>query len=43
METRVTSLPMLILAATCCRGVLSVNFWLKILSWMKIATTPCAL
>ena len=41
METMVTSIPMLILAAIDCRGVLIVISFKGILSWMKIATHPC--
>ena len=42
METMGTSLPMLVRAANVCRGVLSINFWLGIVSRMKIATPSCA-
>ena len=42
MEAIFTSLPMLILAAIACREVPSVNFWYGIISWMKVATLPCA-
>ena len=42
METMVTSIPMLILAAIACKGVLNVISLKGVLSWMKIATSPCA-
>ena len=42
METMVTSLPLLILAAIASRGVLSTNFWGGIVLCMEIATPPCA-
>ena len=43
METIVTSIPMLILAAIAYRGVFFVVVFLKgILPWMKIATPPCS-
>ena len=42
MVTMVTSLPILILAAFACSGVLSFNFCEGIVSWMKIPTPPRA-
>ena len=42
MKTMVTSLPMLTLADTACRVVLSSNFWYGIVSWSKTATPRCA-
>ena len=42
METMVTSIPMLILAAIAGSGVLIVISLIDLLSWMKIATPPCA-
>ena len=41
METMVTCIPMLSLAAVACRGVFIVISLKGILSWMKIATPPC--
>ena len=41
METMVTSIPMLILVAIACRGVLIVIYLKGILLWMKLATPPC--
>ena len=40
METIVTSLIKLIMAAIACAGVLIVHFRLGIVSWKKIATPP---
>ena len=41
MQTMVTSIPMLILAANACSGVFNVISLKGILSWMKIATLTC--
>ena len=42
METMVTSIPMLILAAIACREVLFFIYLKGKLPWMKIATPPFA-
>ena len=42
METMVTFLPMMALAAIDCNVVLSITFWYGMVLWMLIATAPCA-
>ena len=42
METMVTSIPIITLAAIACKGVLIVTCLKGILPWMKIATPPYA-
>ena len=42
METKVTSLPIISLAAIACSGMLSIKILHGIISWKKVASPPCA-